>query len=539
MVDEQNTKNPKKECYNCWRLIPEDAKFCPFCGFDQIEKAGFKLISEQKGVANAVNSNDAAHQVPQAGVSGSFTSNNYYPPAQYNRYTQIRTDAGWGQMPRYHPAALNKHTSWVDIARVIGAFGALIYVVALVIEIAAVYLYTEYIPSMAAYPQPFPFYFVIPPFPTLLINGVYSTGYYIVYPVIAIIATLCVIYLLRVSGHFKKEISLGFRGYAKSTLFLIAGLFMAYFFMSYVLAIAAEALGQTLPTPDFGALPNYMLIFDFVFAPIWEETVYRMMLIGIPLLIYSLATGKRNNRKFWRFLAGGNIQITKPVIVLMLLSSTIFGVAHWSSGSGWGLWKIFPAFVAGLMLSYLFVKKGLWASMLFPFSVDATGIVTSPANNTVLLNSAFDGFFLIWVAIGLIFFIYWILIVYGFARGKSALPMSVSLRYTSTTVSSETENSSPAMRNATVSDQRISGITGEERVSPYPGGNQYSRQFLEGGQRPHGTQDVHNVEQFGGRIPGVPGEPAFGYSCSSCGGLEAKYENGKFVCVYCGHESDR
>jgi RNA polymerase subunit RPABC4/transcription elongation factor Spt4 len=536
MVDELKTNNPRKECYNCWRLIPEDAKFCPFCGFDQIEKSGFKLISEQKEVANAVDANNAVRQAPNAGVSGSFTPGSYQPPPQYS---QNRADAAWAQTAGYRPAVLNKHTSWVDIARVIGAFGALVYLIALAIEIAAVYLYTEYIPSMAAYPQPFPFYFVIPPFPTVLINGVFSTGYYIVYPAIAVIATLCFIYLLKVSGHFRKEISFGYRGYAKSTLFLIAGLFMAYFFMSYILAIASEALGQTLPTPDFGALPNYMLIFDFVFAPVWEETVYRMMLIGIPLLIYAVATGERNNRKVWRFLTGGNIQINTPVMVLMLVSSTIFGVAHWSSGSGWGLWKIFPAFVAGLILSYLFIKKGLWASMLFHFSVDATGIVTSPANNNVILNSTFDGFFLIWVAIGLIFFIYWVLVIYGFARRRNALPLSVSLRYAANTVSAESENSPPVMRNAASSDQGKSGISGEkERVAPYPV-NQYSGQNPGGVQRLRGSQDEHNMGQFGGLFQGYSGEPAFGYSCSNCGGLEAKYENGKFVCVYCGHESDK
>ncbi|MBX8631785.1 MAG: CPBP family intramembrane metalloprotease [Thermoplasmata archaeon YP2-bin.285] len=535
MAEEQkSSKSSRKECYNCWRLIPEDSKFCPFCGFDQIEKAGFKLISEQK--EGSVTQGQTYSQT----VTTPQYTNTAYSSASHN-YTQYgmagsMSPAYTGNYPRQ---TVPRRFGWVDIARFIGAFGAFIYLIALVIEIAAVYLYTEYIPLMASFPQPFPFYFVIPPFPTVLINGVYSTGYYVAYPLIAVIATLCFVYMLTVSRNFKREISFSYRGKAGSTLFLIGGLFMAYIFLSYAIVLIAAAFGQSLPAPDFGAIPNYMLIFELIFAPVWEETVYRMMIIGIPILIYAALTHSGDGRKWWKYLLGGNMKITKPVIVMMLISASIFGVAHWAADSGWGLWKIFPAAVAGLILAYLFVRKGLWASILFHFSVDAAGIITSPANNNALLNSTMDGFLFIWIVVGAIFFVYWLMVLYGFVTGIKTLPPSVTSRYAAAATGSSNSENTQSTAGTDEKPPTLSPSYAHFDAGTGTAVAPQTYQHPSGIQSPQAQQEGHNLTQYSGRIPTTPSELAFGYVCSNCGGLEAKYENGKFICVYCGHESDK
>lgn len=521
MTDNNAPRNTRKECYNCWRLIPDDARFCPFCGFNQIERHGFQLISGQKDSPSAQQSAE-----PSARSSVSFQTTHSGTPFNalpYKQYGTARPQAVNGT------ATARKRTTWVDIAKTLGIVGAVIYFVAIIMELGAAYLYTEYTPSMASSPYAFPFYFIIPPFPPLYINGVYSTGYLIAYPAVVLIATASFVVMMRRSRNFRKEMMPGYTKKTTSDLMLIAGLFMAYLFVSIAsVFFVADVLGQPVPTPNFNAVPINMLIFELTFAPVWEETVYRLMLIGIPLTLFYVFTRKGDGRKTWKYLLGGNMKITPPVLILIIISSIIFGVAHWSSGSGWGTWKIVPAGIAGLMLAYLYVKKGLYADILFHFSVDATGIISSPVASGAVLNDALALMFYFWAAIGIIFFVYWVMVIYGFFTGKNILPAKVMMRYALATGS---EGAGSLISEGTAKE--ATGEMMQHDMPPPPG--PVGHYGGPGGNAVTGR----GTQGYRGNIPPIPGDLVFGYSCSNCGGLEAKYQDGKFICVFCGHENKK
>lgn len=50
--------------------------------------------------------------------------------------------------------------------------------------------------------------------------------------------------------------------------------------------------------------------------------------------------------------------------ILILLTSVIFGLAHFLAGSGWEVGKISTAFLAGLVFGIVFVAYGAYASIL-------------------------------------------------------------------------------------------------------------------------------------------------------------------------------
>ncbi len=66
-------------------------------------------------------------------------------------------------------------------------------------------------------------------------------------------------------------------------------------------------------------------------------------------------------------LVGGGLKIEAKDIYLIILSASLFGLAHMS---GWSAWKVIPTFLFGVAAGYLFYKKGLHAAILIHFATD-------------------------------------------------------------------------------------------------------------------------------------------------------------------------
>lgn len=511
----ETDKKPKAECYNCYKLIPSDSKYCPYCGHNQLEKTGYTLRSTTQEQPTQQVQENAPPPMPIPAPAPAP------PPVNYGRYAPYRG---------YPGAMRGSEIGWADIAKYAGVIGTLLFLMVLFLEFAGVFYGFTYLPQMNASNYIYPFYFFTP-----YIIGIYAItgfGFVLIYVLFVMITAVCMAYVLRDSKQLRKELKPVSKGVQSSSLFLIGTLVMTYYFISVVDELILFSTGTSPTAPNFGAAPWYLNVFGFVYAPVWEEIAARVILIGLPLMVVARLSGKMD-RPWWKYLTGGNMQMKPVTVFFLIISSVMFGLGHWLAGSGWGFWKIFPAAIAGLFMGYLFLKKGLFAAIIFHFAIDSQAIlILSPSSNTAVISFLLlvDVF---WMIVGAIFFVYYLLVMLGYITSRNLLPKSVRERYSTTaaTAAAPAPGGNSATEGASYS---VPGVPVYIPPSQSPPPQQEPHPY-----RPpqHGTDNVMRDPHI--PVPMAPGEPIFGYMCSNCGSLEAKYRDGKFVCVYCGHESDR
>ena len=88
----------------------------------------------------------------------------------------------------------------------------------------------------------------------------------------------------------------------------------------------------------------------------------------------------------------------------MVFSSAMFGIAH---SFNWDLYKVLPAFFAGLAMGYLFLKFGLYASIMFHFFTDYLSVSLSIWAEQHRAGDGHRTVDLVFVAIGVIYFIHY------------------------------------------------------------------------------------------------------------------------------------
>jgi len=143
---------------------------------------------------------------------------------------------------------------------------------------------------------------------------------------------------------------------------------------------------QTSAGVQTGSLSGdpFQLLMDFTVAPLLEESTFRMMMIGLPVVaVVLIARGSIATalRCLWRPSAawdGGRRSVVKPVAYFFLaVSSLLFGYAHFAAGSGWSVGKISEAALGGLALGFLYVRYGFHTSLLLHWSIDYVGSIYS------------------------------------------------------------------------------------------------------------------------------------------------------------------
>ena len=123
------------------------------------------------------------------------------------------------------------------------------------------------------------------------------------------------------------------------------------------------ALGSGTGLPSFGTNDERYMMFVLASASVWEEVITRVLIIGLPLAVFALISNKERPA---RYLLGG-FGVSKAAMILIIISSAVFGYAHYD---GWGIIKILPSFIFGLAAGYLYSKYGLYASILLHFVND-------------------------------------------------------------------------------------------------------------------------------------------------------------------------
>ena len=333
-------------------------------------------------------------------------------------------------------------------------------------------------------------FFVAVPY-LLFFGSLSGTGLlvYYLFLVAAISASLAWVVISSAKGYFK-ELSMKAKPREHSALFEICALMFATLFLNFVIIIVTGAANETTP----GTQTDAEMLFSLANASVWEEIAVRVLLIGVPLLFVDLV--RRNTRKDWyAYFLGGKFKIGIPEIALIVFSAVMFGVAHYLGG--WGEWKIPAAGIAGLAFGYLYLKFGIAASITLHFTFDylsGPDIVFTSTDFTIILGLLA----LAWIAAGAVFTGYYVLRIIEFFTGKRFWE----------------ERPQPA-------------AWGAQWQQPYPPSHQTSQ------QGPYQTSTYQ---------PSYPPPPQVqapfgGYVCPACGNLEARWVNGRFQCLRCGHLS--
>lgn len=323
----------------------------------------------------------------------------YYPHYQYyyNQYYQQPSDAG------KVIAGLAILPSYFFLGIVL-----LINVIMLIVGLGYVVPYTFENVGGIAFVYPWP-----PYLHGITIEGAPFLAWYLFLVAIILISVIWLFYT-EGKNFMKILISSAKRLYpppSKSTngFVMIAQLFFATIFFSYIVIIVMMIFNIPVTTPDAEPIDNGSLLPQLFYAlanaSVAEEFAVRILYIGIPLLIIHAVKG--STKKWYRYIVGGEFDMTPLTVFLLIFSSAVFAMAHTTN---WGLWKAFPTFVAGLAMGYLYLKKGIHTSIILHFSIDYMILFLLAGMEAGEMGSAAAyGIFLVfsiivWFFVGMVFF---------------------------------------------------------------------------------------------------------------------------------------
>ena len=236
-------------------------------------------------------------------------------------------------------------------------------------------------------------------------------GTYYIALVLAILASAAWLFLKSWKG-FVLELGMKGKSREHSALFDLCGLMFAVLFLNIVIVLFMGATGG-LPTDPISSTDLWQLLFLLANASVWEELVTRVLLIGIPLIAIDAIRGRFRNKKL-AYILGGGFTFGALEVALVVISSIVFGFAHYE---GWGSWKVFPASVAGLAFGYMFMRHGLASAIMLHFSFDYLSLPLEVFDANLALELAMSIGILLWVGLGFVFFAYFVLRMTEFITG--------------------------------------------------------------------------------------------------------------------------
>ncbi len=316
---------------------------------------------------------------------------------------------------------------------------------------------------------------------------------------------------------------------SRSAFVALTQAFLAVIFVNVVAAIVAQPSEPSV----FLQLPPWYYLYVLFNATVYEEIIFRVLIIGLPLLVGSLVSrigdvlkgavpaGKSRGRYLagsFRYLLGGGMSrdtslvVLLPASLLLIANAVVFGIAH---APGYGDWKVVPAAIAGLAMGYLFLRHGVAVSILFHFATNMSVAAITLAGDTSSAGTLLNLLLFVLALPGAGFFAYYI--VYGFR-----LVQDVRRRA-----------SPPTPARAAV--PTVSGVPGTG-----PAGPEYPPRTAPPGPAtppaPPGGISLPSDYMPAVRPPGY-GLPPVQYRCPRCGWVEATYDAGRFRCARCGYLS--
>lgn len=128
-------------------------------------------------------------------------------------------------------------------------------------------------------------------------------------------------------------------------------------------AVQGQA-GLAMSPPDVG---NDLVQFHLItLAPITEELLYRVVLVGLP--VFALYAHKMKPaflaKCLWHPARHLHVYDARKMYAVIVAAGVAFGVAHVLSGGGWGDGKVAQAVAAGVILGYVYCRHGLVCALL-------------------------------------------------------------------------------------------------------------------------------------------------------------------------------
>lgn len=149
--------------------------------------------------------------------------------------------------------------------------------------------------------------------------------------------------------------------------------------INLIISLISSAVGYPIITPSSLPINNSPdALFIYADATVWEEIISRMFLIGIPMFLLGLL---RRNVSISYLFGGFKFDIIS--FFLLIISSILFGFAHIE---GWGMSKIIPAIVGGLMMGYLYIRFGIHVSIIFHFLTDYSVILMNTIGAFIVMS---------------------------------------------------------------------------------------------------------------------------------------------------------
>lgn len=383
--------------------------------------------------------------------------------------------------PVLHPVSPPRRQTVLDVAEGIGAYATLLLSFLLTINVLiAIWSLGLVLPETAG--SRIYLFIVVPWIVNLLELGGASFAIYYLFIVVAV--TLSFIWMLWKSRKsFIRELMVAELPAGHSPVYRVGTLFFALLAFNFFYYLILGALGINPTTPDYSTGELWKIIYSLTNASVWEEIITRVAFIGIPLLLYDML--KRRKMSWKSYFLGGGMEVGKKEAILLVFSSTMFATAHLTN---WDIFKFPPTFIAGLALGYLFIRFGLYASIILHFAFDYLSVPLE-ISDSLVVALLIGLVMLVWIAVGMVYFYYYTVRVIEYMIGRALWP---------------------------------------------------PRFLRPKAFQPYGLTTAVDYSVSPKATPGMPvpsPPPGFGFVCRYCGYTEARYTDGALYCLKCGRRN--
>lgn len=216
--------------------------------------------------------------------------------------------------------------------------------------------------------------------------------------VLILVETACVVYGSWRLWTVLKERQTDYHAQATTGIAAATAALAASLFISILGVVLTAAIEQAPNTDWMNDFTEYEMVFLLTRAGVSEELMYRVLYIGVPMMILALIV--RRDKRSWQYLFGG-FGISKTAAILILFSSVLFGLAHYD---GWGWSKIPITFAGGILFGYVYSEYGLYACIIMHTANDVMTTLAYLGLPFLTLVAEFS-----LIGLGLLVLLHWIL----------------------------------------------------------------------------------------------------------------------------------